>query len=69
MMKNAAGENAREIELVKIFEEVCSVFIPVLFNLKEQFGYTEFRLICEDVSKKIGDNSNRRRVVLKNLVG
>jgi len=66
MMKNAAGENAREIELVKIFEEVCSVFIPVLFNLKEQFGYTDFRLICEDVSNNIGVN---RIEILKNLVG
>ena len=68
IMKNAAGENAREIVLVKIFEEVCSVFIPVLFDLKEYFGYTQFRRVCKAVSVNIGDNRQRREEVLKNMV-
>uniref|UniRef100_A0A7M5X461 AAA+ ATPase domain-containing protein n=1 Tax=Clytia hemisphaerica TaxID=252671 RepID=A0A7M5X461_9CNID len=64
-MKNAAGDRHREIELVKFFEEICSVLTP-LIDLTNDAGFIEFQQACEGINRQMGYNTANKMLDVNN---
>ena len=54
-MKNAAGDNDRDIELVRFFEGTCAMLTPII-ELDNKAGFNELHEACRAIKSHIGNN-------------
>ena len=52
LMKNAAGDNDRDIELVRFFEETCALLTPII-EMKKESSFDDLFKACKGIKKSV----------------
>ena len=67
-MKNAAGDNDRDIELVRFFEETCAVLTPII-ELDSESGFEQLHEACKTIKSQVGKNFKKvlEKIVSNNI--